>query len=220
MSRILPLRPETPSQSGEGVKLVGIDDESAEAVFNAIGSETTREILDSIYQKPGTATDIAERTDVSLQNAKYHLNKLLEAELVEIGEVWYSEQGNKMKVYSPTNESVVMVAGDRGTRATIKEMLTQLIGSIGLLGIVSYFVDRFISYKLMAADGSTGSDSGAVDFYSKGNSTVTPTPSGETVHYFSADFIELLTPGVAFFIGGLSILILLITWNLYSNSIT
>lgn len=215
MSGLLPLRSEVQNHSGEGLRLVGIDDESARAVFDAIGSQTTREILQSIYQEPGTASDIAERTDVSLQNAKYHIDKLIEADLIEVGENWYSEQGNMMKVYTPTNESIVMVAGNSDTSASIKETLTQLIGAIGLLGIFSYVVDRVMYFQFSGHAGSE--DSVVIGLDSGGGGGITSTPSGVSSQPVPAEIIDLFTPGVIFFIGGLTVLVLVFIWNRYSS---
>jgi len=48
-------------------------------------------MFDLLYEEPQTASDIAKSLDMSVQNAKYHLDKLEEAGLIEIIDIWYSD---------------------------------------------------------------------------------------------------------------------------------
>jgi len=59
-------------------------------------------MFDLLYEEPQTASDIAKSLDMSVQNAKYHLDKLEEAGLIEIIDIWYSDRGREMNVYAPT----------------------------------------------------------------------------------------------------------------------
>lgn len=79
MKRLLPSQSSTRPEPDEGSRIVEIDDQAAGEVFEALSSDTTREVLTAIYDNPGTASEIADVVDTSLQNAKYHLTKLREA---------------------------------------------------------------------------------------------------------------------------------------------
>lgn len=101
MSSPLPLRPSVEHTTQPRPALELTDDRTA-AVFEALGSDTARSILVAIGEDPGTASDIADRVDTSLQNVQYHLDNLAEADLVaEVG-TWYSSRGTEMSVYAPT----------------------------------------------------------------------------------------------------------------------
>ena len=110
MSRLFPLR-RSVEPTGEEPRLVDIDEDAADEVFGALSSETARSILAALYEEPRTASDLAEAVDTSLQNVRYHLEKLVDAELVEVADTWYSERGTEMKVYAPRSESLVLFAG-------------------------------------------------------------------------------------------------------------
>jgi len=69
-------------------------------------------MFDLLYEEPQTASDIAKSLDMSVQNAKYHLDKLEEAGLIEIIDIWYSDRGREMNVYAPTSSSIILFAGN------------------------------------------------------------------------------------------------------------
>ncbi|RLM83656.1 ArsR family transcriptional regulator, partial [Halobellus sp. Atlit-38R] len=57
---------------------------------------------------PAPASDIAEAADTSVQNARYHLEHLCEADLVETVDTWYSKKGTEMTVYALSVEELVI----------------------------------------------------------------------------------------------------------------
>lgn len=56
-----------------------------------------------------TANQIAQKTDISLQLVKYHLNKLQDLGVVKISKVEKNSKSQDMKVYSATKFSIVIV---------------------------------------------------------------------------------------------------------------
>lgn len=124
--------------------LVAIDDEAAEEVFSALSSNTARQILTELYDQPRTASEIAEEVDTSLQNVNYHLNKLNDGDLIEVAETWYSEQGKEMKVYAPTNQALVLFAGNQLKRSSLLDAIKQLIGFIGVFAFASLIVEKLV----------------------------------------------------------------------------
>jgi hypothetical protein len=56
-----------------------------------------------------TATQIAQRTEISLQLVKYHLNKLQNLGIVKISKIEKNSKSQDMKIYSATKFSIVIV---------------------------------------------------------------------------------------------------------------
>jgi DNA-binding transcriptional ArsR family regulator len=132
MSSIFPLRDTvTPDKSREP-RLVDLDEETADEVFEALSSQTTRKIFLELHHSPQTTSDLAEATDTSVQNVQYHLEKLTDADLVEVVDTWYSERGTEMKVYAPEDESLVLFAG-RDKQRTLRNLLDRVVGVLGVL---------------------------------------------------------------------------------------
>jgi len=142
MASLLPLRPTPRSASARGLepRLVDFEDESAEQILSAVASTTARRILNRIYEEPMTASDVAAVIDSSVQNVSYHLNRLQDAELVEVIETWYSEQGREMDVYGPTNSALVLFAGAERTGPSLATALRRVFGAVGIVGVVSIIV--------------------------------------------------------------------------------
>ena len=148
MSSIFPLRETVTRDDQGGPRLVDLSEETADEVFEALAASTTREIFLALHDEPQTASDLADRTDTSVQNVQYHLNKLKDVELVESVDVWYSERGSEMDVYAPTDESLVMFAGE-DKESSFKSILSRFVGVAGLLAptslLVAFAASRFSS---------------------------------------------------------------------------
>lgn len=197
MSSLLPLRPTVTREPTSDSFLVNIDDEAADEVFAALSSSTAREILAALYDEPQTASDVANAVDTSLQNTKYHVDKLVDADLIEVVDIWYSEHGREMKVYAPSNSSVVLVASNESALDSLREAIKRLIGAIGLLGFVSFGIDRVI--QILGRPSSADTTPQSIEI---GGHTLDPINTG----------IQMISPSVLFFAGGLFVLSLISVW--------
>ncbi|RJX43452.1 hypothetical protein DM826_05855 [Halonotius aquaticus] len=109
----LSTRPEpTPTPTDE-TRVIEFDDDAFGNVLAAIHSETAREILLSVRDEPLTASEIADRVDTSVQNASYHLQKLVDAELVRVCDNVYSEKGCEMKCYRAVDTALLLTTESR-----------------------------------------------------------------------------------------------------------
>jgi len=141
MAKLFPFRSEDVRSSTEP-RLVDIDDNAAEEVFAALSSDTARAILSRLYESPETASGVAEAADTSIQNARYHLEKLEAAGLVEPIDTWYSSRGTEMTVYGPTNEPLVVAAGNEESKGVLRRALERVVGAVAVLALASVVIDR------------------------------------------------------------------------------
>jgi len=132
MSSIFPLRDTVTLDEEREPRLVEIDEDTADEVFEALSSSTTRQIFLELHNAPQTASDLADVTETSVQNVQYHLTKLQDADLIEVVDTWYSERGSEMKVYAPQDESLVLFAG-RDKQGTLRSLLNRVVGVLTLL---------------------------------------------------------------------------------------
>jgi len=142
MSSLLPLKPSTESAANRDLepKLVEFEDDSADQILSAVSSATARHILSAIYDEPTTASEIATKLDSSVQNVSYHLERLEDANLVEIIGTWYSKQGREMDVYGPTNSTLVLFAGAERATPSLATALRRVLGAVSIIGLVSALV--------------------------------------------------------------------------------
>jgi len=216
-------------ERGDGSEVVSIREDAADEVFEALSSGTAREILAALYEDPDTASSVADRVDTSLQNASYHIEKLVDADLVEVADTWYSEQGREMKVYAPASDSLVLFASDEASAPSLKSRLLRLLGVVGVLGAASLVVQRLVGGQptggQTAETGGGGSGGGfqiasedATEANATAQQTVQDAADTETVGY-AAEIADAaasgIPPGLLFFAGGLLVLSVVLGYAWY-----
>jgi DNA-binding transcriptional ArsR family regulator len=160
MAGLLPSKPDI--DPNDEPRVVGLDSDDADELIDALSSSTTRAVLAALHEDPASASELADRVDTSLQNVQYHLRKLEDAGLIEVGDTVYSEKGREMNVYVPSDRALVVVAGRQEETTGLKAALSRLLGGVGVLGLASVVVDRLAREGLpgLAASGGAG-DGGA-----------------------------------------------------------
>lgn len=189
---LLPSRLEV-SPSPDGPKVLDIEGEDAEAAFDALGSETAREVLAAIYDDPRTPPEVRETVGTSLQNVHYHLDRLESAGLIEPAGMGYSEKGNEMTVYGPASEAVVLFAGRDGDGSRLRNMIQRLFGLFFAVG-VSTLVFAALS-EWLTPEPTPQPRSEDVGMMAE------PQPAADT----AASGVAALDPVMAFFLGGCAV---------------
>lgn len=123
------------SQDGE-LQVVGVD-EDVSAVLDALSSETAREILNAVYDDPGTPSELADRLGMSIQKVSYHLEKLEDEELIAVAGTQYSEKGQEMKVYEPPDDPLVLFVGTRERKRSLRSLVQRVLPVVGILTAAS-----------------------------------------------------------------------------------
>jgi len=179
----------------EQLRVLDVEGEETDDVLDALATDTRRAVYRALFERPRTASEVAEHIDSSVQNVHYHLTTLEDAGLVESVDTRYSEKGNEMTVYGPASDPLVIV-GDGEVRPRVERTLTDVVGGIGLLGVAAIFV-QFGAERL--ARPSVGGAAGPAS----ANAT-----AGEpgSLTWLVFDVVE---PGVLFFFGCLALAALL-----------
>ncbi len=223
MSSLFPLRQSVELDDSREPRLVGLDEDVADEVFEALSSGTTRRIFGHLHDEPHTASELADLTDTSVQNIQYHLGKLRDADLVDVVDTWYSERGTEMKVYAPQDESLVVFAGGE-ERGRLRELLKRAVGILTVLAPVALLLGWFAG-RLTGSEKATELTSRNVDGGDGAGVTTAQTDdvaveSGAESASYAADVgqeVAGLDPavlaGLAFFFGGVFVLALVFaTW--------
>lgn len=187
MSRILPFKSEV-EVSRDSPRVISLEGEESEAVFSALASDTARAIYRSLYEDPATASDVAEEIDTSVQNVRYHLEKLEDAGLIDEVDTWYSSRGNEMSVYAAVNEALI-VAGDRHQQSELRSLFKTSAGALALLAVVSAIVHGLATMYLTDTLETQSEEAG-----------IQAEQVTETVDVLT------LEPGLLVFLGGLAII--------------
>jgi DNA-binding transcriptional ArsR family regulator len=113
---IFPTEPSAPDPDREP-RFVPLED--AGDMVEALASRTARRIVDSVWDDPKTPSDIADSVETSIQNALYHLERLVDAGVLEVVDTCYSPRGREMSVYAPASGPVVICVGGDSVDADV-----------------------------------------------------------------------------------------------------
>lgn len=187
-----------------------MNSEDAEDLIGALSSDTARRILDSLHEAPSTPSEVADEVDTTLQNTRYHLSKLEDADLISVQETRYSPKGREMKVYAPDEPTVVFVGGDDGSER-LRDLLTNGFAGLLALGAVAAAVEYL--YRSYAPADDAADDVGVAveedvedDDYRMEAADDAPAAEVDDAAEEAQGLIELAlevaTPGVLVFFGG------------------
>jgi DNA-binding transcriptional ArsR family regulator len=93
----------------EKIKILATDDEKIKSFGELFSNDSSRKILQLLFNEELAATQIAHKTDISLQLVKYHLIKLQDLGIVKISKIEKNSKSQDMKIYSATKFSIVIV---------------------------------------------------------------------------------------------------------------
>lgn len=176
-----------------------LDSETANDVIDAIASDTARAVLAALHEDPRPVSELADELDMSIPSIGYHLEKLEEAGLIREVDTWYSEKGNEMAVYGPTDDPLVFVGDDERTDL-VRSAVTRAGAALVGIALVSALV-QWLATDVIPARVAPGVRKAASAGTAEGLS-VTPVP-----------------PGLLFFSGGCFVLALALTvWYLRART--
>jgi len=131
--------PETSTAQEGELQVLGVDEEVA-PVFDALSSDTARDVLNAIYEEPGTPSEIADRLDMSIQKVSYHLGNLADVDLIAVAGTRYSAKGQEMTVYEPPEEPLVLFVGTEDRKRTLRSLVKRIVPTLGVLAVASAVV--------------------------------------------------------------------------------
>jgi DNA-binding transcriptional ArsR family regulator len=94
-------------------------DERAQKISKAMGSQTASDILQLLAENQKSLTEITERLAIPLTTAKYHIENLLDAGLISVAETKYSVKGREIKIYSLTNQLLIVAPRTSNVRSLL-----------------------------------------------------------------------------------------------------
>jgi DNA-binding transcriptional ArsR family regulator len=145
MSGLLPSKSEASPEQPGNLQTLWLDSDEAGDLLSCLSSETARAILMTLHEEPATASEVSDRVDTSLQNARHHLDNLQEAGVVRVADTKYSSKGREMDVYAPSEDPMVVFVGNEEESSAF-ESLKQLLPVVGLLGVASLLVEWFVGF--------------------------------------------------------------------------
>ncbi|MFZ8908959.1 MAG: ArsR/SmtB family transcription factor [Nitrosopumilaceae archaeon] len=93
----------------EKIKIIATDDDKIKSFGELLTNDSSRTILQLLFNEELTALQIADKTGISLQLVKYHIIKLQDLGVVKVTKVEKNSKSQDMKFYSASKFSMVIV---------------------------------------------------------------------------------------------------------------
>ena len=194
----------------ERTEVLDLESDEAGMMIEALGSEMARKMLSELYSEPLVASSLADRLDTSIQNVRYHLENLQEAELVTVADIRYSDAGREMKLYAPTSNAVLLLS-TKSTKGRIRDLLSSLLAIGFLLGVVALTIRQYIATRYDTELELVQTSLDRAD----GSFLETDVTFRRTEPYHDLPFY--LDPAIVFFLGGLTALCLFVGYRWLMN---
>ena len=131
MPKLLPSRSDPEIDRSGDPSVLYVDNDQTQELVSTLSSDTTMAVFRRLNEDPLTASEVAAELDLSIQNASYHLDKLQQADLIEVVDTCYSETGREMNVYAVASEPLVLVLGTRNDGPRVRQAFAGMAGVVG-----------------------------------------------------------------------------------------
>ena len=186
----------------------------AQKIAKAMGSPTAGEILQLLAEKPQSLSDITERLALPMNTAKYHVENLLDAGVISVADTKYSVKGRTVKIYTLTDQLLIVAP----RRVDVRSLLLKYASLFGIVAVSTLAIstivpmlsspvmnNEMVSLKAApapAVDTATGAgrEAGAVALQATFDTASVTAPSA-------------FDPALAFFIGGIFVIVVLLCYE-------
>ena len=120
--------------------LVDLNETKTKKLAETITSNTSRKILNHLTEKDhDTENNISKELSIPISTVHYHLQKLVEAKLLDVKEFHYSEKGREINHYKLANKYIIIAPKKvSGLREKLKGILPVAITSITISAIIKF----------------------------------------------------------------------------------
>ncbi|AKB30617.1 hypothetical protein MSSIT_3898 [Methanosarcina siciliae T4/M] len=100
--------------SDKNLEILFLSEDSRKLV-QTLSNTNSLKILKLLETKDMSAGELAEKLSLGLSTLKYNLDSLLDADMIRVSEVKWSQRGRKIKIYEPVEKIIVLVPGCRNS---------------------------------------------------------------------------------------------------------
>ena len=131
--------------SPDKIEIFLSDDEKIKSIGEILTNNSSRAILQLLFEEELTANRIAQSTGISLQLVKYHLNKMQEVRMVKVSRIGKNVKAQDMKYYKTTKFAIVILPSKVSGRARESKLLMHSFktiykfAGIGVVAVASLF---------------------------------------------------------------------------------
>ena len=128
------------SDLASSIDIFSTDDAKLKILAEVISNKSSLEILNLLFHNEMTANEIAQKTNMSLQLTKYHLEKMQKIELVHVSKTGKNSKSRDMNYYKSSKLAIIITPSILTEKAKQSKMLERSFRSISRffgIGVVS-----------------------------------------------------------------------------------
>ena len=100
--------PDKNSKVVDHVNVFSIDDAKMKVLAKVISNKSSITILNLLFCEEMTATQIAQKTDMSLQLVKYYLDKMQQINLIHVSKIGKNSKARDMNYYKTSKMAIII----------------------------------------------------------------------------------------------------------------
>ena len=125
--------------------IFSLDDQRLDLLGQIFGNKTSRDIFASLIGEEMTAMQISDKLGIKLNLVLYHLNKMMELQIILVTRTTKNSRGHQVKHYG-AKQAVMIFSKKAKNKAEKSKMLSNVIkritrfSAIGMTGVLTWFV--------------------------------------------------------------------------------
>jgi DNA-binding transcriptional ArsR family regulator len=139
------------SKSSEKIEILSTDDDKIKLIGDLFSSDSSRKILNLLYEKELAASEIANKTKMSLELVRHHIQKMQKIGLVYVSKTQKNSREQDMKYYASKKFVIMVVSPTLSEKAKkSKTLFTNLkkvyyFAALGVAAISTWFATKLFS---------------------------------------------------------------------------
>lgn len=132
------------------IHILSTEDERLKTIGEILSSDSSRKILQLLFNQSFTANQIAQKTDMSLQLVIHHLKKMQSVGVVKITNVGKNTKSHDMKYYTIDKVALVILPTEMSTPAKKSKSLfnsfnrIHRLATLGAVSIAAWFSSQIL----------------------------------------------------------------------------
>lgn len=127
-------------ENSEKIEIFSTDDDKIKTLVDLFSSDASRKILNLLFENEMTASEIANNTGISIELARYHIQKMQKIGLVHISKIQKNSREQDMKYYVSKKFVIMILPPTISKKAKKSKTLLKNLKKVyhfGIIGIVS-----------------------------------------------------------------------------------
>lgn len=183
-------------------------DDRANKIAKAMASSTASDILGVLNNGEQTSSEIAQKLGIPITTVSYHIDNLLDAGMIRVAKTRWSKKGREVKVYDLSDKLVIMAS----PKTDIRSLLLKYASLFSILIVATVLLGAFSPMYSGVAPPMAEEQPARVMEEFDGLKAGGEEPGAVTLEGLMSQYSIV----VAFFTGGCLVLLILISYEVYS----